>query len=164
MSRILICATAALLLSACQTYQPVPEGYSGPTATLFDSGTRVSGAKAQLFVAQEIDGNGIADSFGASAMASQGQGFRLNMQVVFRKLPVRQMKIKLYGGVATGAPIHALFDQLTGSVQSVDGIVDFAPVAGASYSVKGELKDAGSSIWIEDDATHQAVTNKLTAK
>jgi len=164
MSRILIGVTVALFLSACQTHQPVPEGYAGPTATLSDSGIGVSGAKAQLFVAQEIDGNKIVDSFGASASASQGQGFRLYLQVISRKLPVRQLKVKLYGGVATGAPIYALFDQLTGSVQSVDGIVDFTPVAGAAYTVKGDLRDTGSSIWIEDDATHQPVTNKITAK
>lgn len=163
MIRPLTCAILVLLLSACQTYTPVPEGYTGPVATLTDSGVSLSGSKAHLWVASEIDGKQIEDSFGASAMASHGQGFHLNMQVISRKLPVRPMKVKLRGDVATGAPIHAMFDKLTGSVQSVEGVVDFTPVAGAAYTVRGELKDAGSTIWIEDDATHQPVTTKITA-
>jgi len=87
------------------------------------------------------------------------------MSLTWRSLPARPSKIKLRGGEMTGAPITALFSQLTGSsLQPVEGIVDLVPTEGASYTVKGELKATGSSIWIEDDATHQPVTAKIIAE
>lgn len=155
---------AATVLAACQGFQPVPEGFTGPVAVITDSGERVSGSKAALFVVQQVDGNAIDDSFGASAGASRNQGFALNMVVVNRKVPVRPMKLRLHGGYATGAPIQGIFDQLTGSDLSVDGVVDFTPVAGGSYIVMGTLAKDGSSIWIQDQATGQPVTPKITGK
>jgi len=163
-SRTLVCVAIALFLVSCEAYQPVPPGYSGPTVALSDSGTQLSGTKAQLFVAEEMDGKSIENSFSESAAASKNRGFHLTMVLTSRNLPVRSMKIKLRGDVATGAPIHAMFEQLAGSVQSVQGVVDFAPIEGATYTVKGELKDAGSSIWIEDGATHQPVTTVVVSR
>lgn len=151
----------AILLHGCATYNPIPEGYTGPVATIADSGFAESNAKAQIFALMEIDGNKIQNSFGASAAASQNQGFRLTTRFVSRPIPARPMKVKLTGSHTTAAPIHALFSQASGSFFSVDGIVDFTPAPGGNYVVKGDLKKEGSSVWIEDTVTKQAVTQKV---
>jgi hypothetical protein len=153
-----------IFLTSCATYKPVPEGYSGPVATISDSGFAESGAKAQLFVLLEVDENRIQNSIGASAGASSGQGFALTTRVVSRQVPAKPMKLKLKGTHTTAAPIHAIVSQAAGTFFSVEGTVDFTPAPGGNYVVKGELKKEGSSVWIEDAVTSQPVTQKITGK
>lgn len=154
----------SLALVGCATYQPVPPGYTGPVATVSDSEFAEGRAKAQLFALIEVDGNGIANSFSASRSASYGQGFSLTTQFVSRQVPAKPMKVRLRASHITGAPIHALFSQATGNFFSVEGVVDFSPLPGGKYIVKGELKKDGSSVWIEDESTRQAVTEKVFKK
>ena len=42
------------------------------------------------------------------------------------------------------------------------GTVDFVPVAGAHYSLRGAISTEVSSVWIENDATHEVVGNKVS--
>lgn len=162
--KILLAAVLAVALAGCAAYQPVPSGYTGPVATVSDSAIAEDNKKAQLFVLEEIDGNRIPNSFGASARASEGKGFMLTTSVLDRQVPVKPMKVKLHASHTTGAPIQALFSQAAGTFFSVDGVVDFLPKADAKYVVKGELKKEGSSVWIEDAITHQPVTEKIVKK
>jgi len=155
-------AAVALALAGCAGYKPILDGYTGPVATVADSGFAEDGTKGQLFVLAEIDGNKIPDSFGASREASYGQGFRLNARFLERQVPARPMKVRLRGSHSTGAPIRAMSSQAAGTFFSVEGVVDFAPKANGKYVVKGELKKDGSSIWIEDAETNQVVTEKVT--
>ena len=154
--------TAAL--AGCANYKPVPEGYAGPVATISDSGIAEDGSKAQMFVVDQVDGNRIWNSFNASAQASSGQGFRLNARFIDRKVPAKPMKIGLKASHTTGAPIQALLSQAAGTFFSVEGVVDFSPKPNGRYVVKGELKKEGSSVWIEDVETKQAVTERVTKK
>ncbi|RVT47046.1 hypothetical protein ENE75_24435 [Rubrivivax albus] len=152
----------AVVISGCATYQPVPEGYSGPKAVLVDSGKYEDGSKAQLFAAVEVDGNQIENSFGASAYASQGRGFSLTMAVTEREVPARPMKVTLRASHTTAAPIHAIASQLAGTFFSVEGTVDFEPKPNVRYVVRGELKKGASSVWIEEALSGQPVTRKVT--
>jgi hypothetical protein len=151
----------AVALVGCATYQPVPEGYSGPTAVVVDSGKYEDSSKAQLFAMVEVDGNRIMNSFLASANASQGRGFSLSMSVSERSLPAKPMKVTLRGSHTTAAPIHAIASQMAGTFFSVEGVVDFEPKANARYVVRGELKKGASSVWIEDAGSGQVVTKKV---
>ena len=160
----ILSAVFSLALVGCATYQPVPPGYTGSVATVSDSGFSEGGTKAQLFVLAEIDGNLIANSFGASARASHGQGFSLTTRFVSRQIPAKPMKVTLRASHTTGAPIQALFSQAAGTFFSVDGVVDFSPLPDGKYIVKGELKKEGSSVWIEDASTSQPVTEKVFKK
>ena len=153
-----------ILLHGCAAYQPIPEGYKGPTATVTDSGFAENGSKAQFFVLAEINGNRIRNSFGASANASYGQGFALTPVYVQRKIPARPMQIKLVGSHATAAPIHSLFSRAAGTFLSVEGIVSFTPKPNGRYVIKGELKENGSSIWIEDAETREKITEVIAKK
>jgi hypothetical protein len=159
--RFLLTALLTTLLIGCATHKPVPKDYSGPIATIADSGLSEGSTKAQFFVLSEIDGNKIPTSVGASAGANSGQGFALKTNFVTRDVPAKPMKVKLLATHSTGAPIHAMFSQAIGTFFAVEGIVEFNPQPNGKYIVKGELKKEGSSVWIEDASTNQPVTEKV---
>jgi hypothetical protein len=162
MSRTLALLGFLLALAGCATYQPVPQGYTGPTASVRDSGFSEDGTKAQMFALMEIDGNRLSNAFVASAIASRGRGASLTTVYSERSVQVRPMQVMLRGSHATGAPIHAMASQMAGTFFSVEGAVTFTPTANGKYVVKGELKKEKSSVWIEDAETGQAVTEKVT--
>lgn len=110
----------------------------------------------------EIDGNRIANSFGASASASHGQGFALTMAVIDREVPAKPMRVTIKASHTTAAPIHAIASQMAGTFFSVEGVVDFDPKPNTKYVVRGELKKEGSAVWIEDVMSGQVVTQKIT--
>lgn len=58
----------AIVLVGCATYKPIPDGYTGPVASVTDSGRYEDGSKAQLFALTEIDSNRIMNSFWASRL------------------------------------------------------------------------------------------------
>lgn len=148
----------AVVLSGCASYEPVPKEYTGPTATVRDTGFSEDGTKAQMFAVTEIDGNRVMNAFWASAIASHGRGASLTTVFTERKVKAAPMKITLRASHATGAPIHALASQMAGTFFSVEGVVEFTPQAGNVYVVKGELKKEKSSVWIEDTATGRPAT------
>src|SRR5215203_6117068 len=137
--KLIISALLLAVFSGCANYKPVPEGYTGPVATVSDSGFAEDGSKAQLFVLDGVDGNRIANSFGASASASHGRGFALSMSIVDRQVPAKPMKVALRASHTTAAPIHAIASQMAGTFFSVEGVVDFTPQPNGKYVVKGEL-------------------------
>lgn len=154
------------------TKWPVPLASAGKTrlsvttqavATIADSGFSETDAKAQLFMVAEVDAQSIPNASSESSRASSGAGFRLSTRLTSREVPARALKLKLVGTHKTGAPIQSLFGMAAGTFFSVTGVVDFTPIAGGSYVVKGELKKEGSSIWIEDTATGRPVTEKVVA-
>jgi hypothetical protein len=160
---------AALILASsligCAAYQPVPEGYTGPTAKVADTGDYVDAyTKGQIFALMAVDGQRIKDSFWASNMASQGQGFTLSMDVQERKVPVRPMQVTLRGSHLTGAPIHAIMAKAAGTYFSVEGTVPFTPQADTLYVVKGVLGNGASSVWIEELISGKVVTDKVVEK
>ena len=149
-------------LGGCATYVPVPKEYTGPTATLKDTGFSEDGSKAQMFAATEIDGNRMMNAFWASAIASNGSGGSLTTVFTERKVKAEPMKVKLLGSHATGAPIHAIASKMVGTFFSVEGIVDFTPQPDGIYVAKGDLKKEKSSVWIEDTATGKPATQIIS--
>lgn len=151
----------AIVLVGCATYKPIPDGYTGPVASVTDSGRYEDGSKAQLFALTEIDSNRIMNSFWASANASQGRGFSLTMSITDRQIPAIPTKVTLKGSHTTAAPIHAIASQMAGTFFSVQGTVDFSPKPNGKYVVKGELKKGASTVWIEDSETGLLATEKV---
>ncbi|MBI3384488.1 MAG: hypothetical protein HY019_21020 [Aquabacterium sp.] len=160
MKKLLI-SLAITTLAGCATYKPIPENYAGPIATVVDSGQSEDSTKAQIFALTEIDGHGIRDSFGTSHQASYGQGASLRLEITERQVPAHAMKVKIRGSHATGAPIHELASRAAGTFFEVEGVVDFNPQADKRYKVVGTLSKRDSAVWIEDEATHQPVTQKV---
>ena len=158
MRKLIAAFALSLGLGACATYEPVPKEYTGPTASVTDSGASEDGTKARMFAFMAIDGNRIWNAFSASASASYGRGASLTTVFPERKVQARPMKVLIRGSHATGAPIHAMASQMAGTFFSVEGTVDFTPEAGSTYTVKGELAKEKSSVWIEDSSTGKPVT------
>jgi hypothetical protein len=164
MKHIALASLLSFVLLGCATYNPVPDNYTGPVATIADDIFSESGSQARMFAVVEVDGNVIANSFSESARASSGQGFRLSSRFVERAVPVKPVKLKLRASHATAAPIQAIFGQLAGDFYSVEGVVDFTAKPNGKYVVKGELKKEGSSVWIEDSDTGQPATKRVLSK
>lgn len=153
---------SAVFLASCATYQPVPDGYTGSTALVRDSGKYIDDwKKAEVFAITEIDGKKIKDTFQASHGASFGQGFNLNLEVTKRPVPARPMQVKIRGSHITGAPIQEIASRAAGTFFSVEGVVAFDPKPDMRYIVKGILQKNGSSVWIEEESSGQVVTDKV---
>jgi len=160
--KLLALGASLALLSGCATFEPVPKDYVGPTATIRDTGFSEDSRKAQMFAVVEIDGNGIMNAFGASAMASHGRGAALTTVYPQRRVKAAPMRLLLRGSHATGAPIHAIASQIAGTFFSVEGSVEFTPQPGGVYVVKGKLKRDESSVWIEDVSTGMPASTVVT--
>lgn len=150
-------ALAFLWLSGCATYRPIPEDYSGPTATVNDSGAVEDGTKAQLYVLAAIDGHAIKTSLDKTRDASHGKGFNLTAVVIGRRIQAKPTKVKLIATHVTAAPIHEFASRVAGIFFAVEGEVEFSPVADSTYVIRGDLQKEGSSVWIEDSQTKERV-------
>ena len=165
MKKECIALLAFLALSGCATtYNPIPEGYTGPTAKVSDSGLYEDNMKGQFFIMEAIDGNTIDNSIIATRKASHGKGFYLSSRYIDRLVPAKSMKVKLVATHQTAAPIHEITSRVLGTFFRVEGEVNFNPSPGGTYIVKGDLKKDGSSVWIEDENTKQIVTDKVVEK
>ncbi len=154
----------AVLLGGCATYKPVPDGYAGPTARIVDSSYQETGGKGRLYYVESVDGNKIENARNTTGQASYGRGFSLSTRGAIRDVPIRKMRLRLVGTHVTAAPIHELASRAIGEFWSVEGDIDFIPEAGKVYEVRGELKKAGSSVWIADQATGEPASEKISNK
>jgi hypothetical protein len=154
----------SIVLSGCAALEPVvPQGYSGPIATLRDDVLSESSSKAQIFALIAVDGKSVHNAVIETRSASQGRGFSIVLAPVSRQIPIRELKVKLIGTHATAAPIHEIASRAAGTFYSVEGETTFTPIQGHQYRVRGSLQKVGSSVWIEDEDTHEkfsAVTSK----
>lgn len=154
----------ALALHGCAPYKPVPEGYTGAVATVADSGTPGDGMKSEIFALVEVDENRIHNSFEASGPQMSGWRTVLTTRFISRPVQAKPMKVKLVGSHIHLDNMRAIVGQIAGSSFSVSGAVNFTPVSGGNYIVKGELKKGASTVWIEDRATGLPVTEKIVQK
>lgn len=148
---LLVCL---LLLAGCTT-KTVPDGFSGPTATVRDSyanfvkGGFFRSEKVDLFIMREMDGKYIDNSMLATYRASfkSSLGFALKPQALERRIPVRPMTITL--AVVTQ---YAAGGQYGGSREPetlVTRKIKLNPVAGETYVVKGRVEGGAASVWLE---------------
>ncbi|NCT84154.1 MAG: hypothetical protein GXC94_13485 [Comamonadaceae bacterium] len=149
-----------VLLSACAAMQPpVPESYSGPVAKVTDSMANVTSKQGDFCVLRSVDGRQISNSINETLERGRGKGFTLYAWITDRRIPAVPTQAGIKCQTVHAAPILAL----TGTVYSVEGTVDFRPVPDGRYVVKGVLAPTGSSVWIEDAVSGEAVTAKVTA-
>jgi hypothetical protein len=149
---------------------PAPAGMTSVTvttvavATIEDSGFVEDDTTAQFFVVKSVDGKSVPNSLRETAAASRGTGFNQNAVFTGREIPAKPTKLTLRGTHRAGAPILEIASRADGTFFSVEGDVQFTPVAGGRYVVKGELRKEGSSVWLEDAATGKVVTEKVRSK
>lgn len=154
----------ALAITGCASYKPIPENYTGPIATIADTGQSEDSTKAKIFAITEIEGNRITSSFEESRVASHNQGAHLQLTLADRQVTAKQMKVTIRGSHITGAPIHEIASRALGTFFAVEGVVEFNPIPNGKYAVVGNLAKGNSSVWIEDAVTKMPVTDKVSSK
>jgi hypothetical protein len=120
-----------------------------------------SGSKADLFVAEQLDGRDVDNSIRQTQRASHGRGFALTVIPFERPVVAGQlMKLGVKGRTIFAAPIQAM----TSSVYQVKGIVEFTPQPNARYVIRGEFGEDYSAVWVEDINNKTVVGNKVEVK
>ena len=140
---------ALLSLSGCVT-APIPEGYSGPVATIRDTAVSESGTRAQFYFVSAIDGQPIRTILGATRQANSGRGFALSPVPFSRDIPAKPTTFTIEGKIGYGAPIQEIANMAT--VYTVQKKVTFTPQSNTTYTVKGTLTADRKEVWIEDSA------------
>ena len=155
---VVIVATAATL-GAC-TSSPIPDGYTGPIASVTDSMTQRSATSVDIFYLAKIDGRSIDESLSATRSRNYGRGFAMDPVIVSRDVPAREETFTIVGRTDYAAPILALVNK----VYEVSGETRFAPEPNKAYMVRGTLGDEGSAVWIEERDSGKLVGRKIEVK
>jgi len=156
-----IIASAALLLAGCAGLQPAtPPDYAGPTANVADQTVPVSGQLLHVFEMVQVDGRRLLSTSMATVRANQGRGFTVAPVALTNELPLRPARVRLQAATQYAAPMLAL----TRPTCQTQGDVAFTPEAGKAYRVAGRVTAEACEAWIEDLATKQPVTEKVSGK
>lgn len=145
--RYAILTAIVLMLAGCAS-NPLPDDYAGQTALVKDSHANYvepDGMKpehVELYAMMELDGKIIRNAVGSTTGASVNAG---QMRVIggVRRVPIRTMKVGLRAFVYYPSLFAKNF------VHDTRRTVNFMPVAGETYVVRGRLADTGSDVWIE---------------
>lgn len=154
-------AAATLALAGCAGLEPAtPPGYSGPTVNVADQAVQVSGQLLHVFEMTQVDGRRLATTSMATVRANHGRGFSVAPVALSNELPLRPARVQLLATTQYAAPILAM----TRPTCRAQGEVDFRPEAGKAYRVAGRIAPEACEAWIEELATKQPVTPKVSGK
>ena len=132
------------------------QGASAPIATIRDGGRRESSSKVLFFFVQEVNGKSVENSLSVTSEENSGQGMHVTPIFVERQvLAEGELRLKLRAEVHFGAPILALIN--IGKNYEATEVIRLEPKPNAVYVVNGELSEARSAVWLEDDATGEKV-------
>lgn len=137
---------AALFTSGCASYNPIPDGYSGAKARIQDSAIEHSSKKADFFFVGAVNGHEIENSVMVTAHFNYGRGFLMEPKTIAREIPAQPTTLTIVGRTVYAAPIL----DLTNTVYRLKGDIQFTPGADKFYTVKGELGEEHSAVWIEE--------------
>jgi hypothetical protein len=120
-----------------------------------------SGSKADMFVAEQLNGTDVDNSIRGSRQASNGRGFALTAVQFGRPIVAGQpLTVGVRGRTVFAAPIQAL----TSTVYQVKGTIVFVPQPNVTYVVRGEFGEEYSAVWVEDSATKSIIGKKVEVK
>ena len=156
-----LAALGATLLAGCAVFEPAtPPDYTGPTANVADQAVPVSAQLLHIFEITHVDGRKLSSTSMATVGPGQGRGPATQPIALTNELPLRPARLQLQAATQYAAPIQAMRSPTC----RVQGEVDFTPEAGKAYRVAGRVDAEACEAWIEDLATHQAVTAKVSGK
>lgn len=151
-----------LALAGCASFkgfQPAtPDGYDGPTVNVADQTVPVSGTLAHVFEMTQIDGRRLLSTSIATLQANQGRGFSETPVALSNEVPPQPARVQLQVTTQYAAPLLAMQNPTCRSV----GEVSFTPEAGKRYIVNGRIAADVCEVWIEDAASKQPVTDKVS--
>jgi hypothetical protein len=149
-------AATAILVTGCVT-NPVPEGYNGPLAKVYDTFTKRSDRAADFFYVEAVDGKQVENTLRVTTAANYGRGFAMDSAGYVRDVPAASATYTLVGRTHYAAPIL----ELTNPVYQVKGSITFTPAPNRNYAIRGELKPDHAVIWVEDVEAKAVVGNKI---
>lgn len=156
--RFVLSILASLFLVGCATYNPIPDGYTGPISTVRETSSNfIAGTRAHYFSIIKIDDKSVSSSFVETRTKYLGQRTHFSPIMVEHKVLPKNQKFLLLGYVFYPTDAQGLFDKNV----NVKGVLEFAPKESALYFVRGKLGGKESSIWIEDVAGN-VVKQKFT--
>jgi len=139
--------TAMLALAGCQSTADLA---SLPHATLVGTHIEVDRDRTDTFRALAINGRNV--------LPIVDQPVKLIGHDATNLLPSGQgVRVEVEGLAAYDQSLH----RLLWDPMRAQGVIEFVPQAGAVYSVRGSVTPEVSSVWIEDDATHEAIGRKI---
>lgn len=152
----------AAFLGGCVSYDPaVPEGYAGPVVLVKDTAKIYSNSKGDFFYLTIVDGRRIKDSRSSSENNSYAYGPPLIPVILERNIPAKKSIVTIVGRTIDEAPLVIVVFH---TVYEVTGEVVFEPEVGKTYLVKGQLGEKYSAVWIEEEISHEIVTERVEIK
>ena len=140
--------TLMLALAGCQS---TPDLATLPHATLVGTHADGGGDRTDTFRALTVDGHNV--------LPIVDQPVKLIGHDATDLLPAGQaVRVEVEGLAAYSESLH----RLMWDPMRAQGVVEFVPQAGTTYSVRGSIAPEVSSVWIEDNATHEAVGRRIT--
>ena len=137
-------------LAGCQAFAPAPDPATLPHATIV--GTHVDAdQRVDTFRVLKVDGHVVLPYSDEPAKLI---GHDASDLVVAG----RTVRVEVEGFGFYGNTMRRMF----WDPMRAQGVVEFVPVAGATYSLHGAIAPELSSVWIENDATHEVVGQKIS--
>lgn len=143
--------TISTLVAALAGCQATPDLATLPHATVAGTHVDVDGDRVDTFRVLAIDGRSVLPvtdqpvkliRHDATDVVAAGHGVRLEVE----------------GFAFYDSTGHRMF----WSPMRAHGVVEFVPVADAKYSLHGSVTPTLSSVWVENDATHDVVGNRIS--
>lgn len=151
---VVLCALGALF-SSCAPYQ-LPEGYTGPTASIRSTGKSVNSVKAEGYYILEVNGK-FANHSPMGTARGAGMGVVIKEQTL--QVPSEPLNLTLSGGNIYAADGVAMADSMIGGNHQVSGDVSFTPKPNGDYSVTGVTGKERCAVWIVDNKTGKVVSS-----
>lgn len=159
-----LAALAAALLAGCSGYGAFEPATSpddtGPTVNVADQAQRVSGQRLHIFEIVQVDGRRLSSTSMATLRGKQDGGFAAVPVALTNELPLRPVRLRLQAATQYASPVLALQSPTC----QVQGEVDFRPAAGQAYRVAGRITADMCEAWVEDLATQQPVTARVSGR
>ena len=144
---------SCLALTACQGFGPVPQDVVALRPHASISGSHVDlDDRISTFRLTAIDG------WPVDRAANQDPSKTLGVDSVNKVEAGHAVRVEFEGLTRYRNSVKTLF----WATHGVDGSVEFVPAVDARYVVRGEIGEGGSSVWLENDATHEVVVRKFT--
>jgi len=153
---------AMLLLAGCAAGNPLPSSYSGPTATVQDSGHYEDDHRAVLFYVEEFNSKPINESLSETRARNRGFGREMHLWMVQREVPAEKVRLLLKGRVLYPAPIEEIVH--LNSMYSAAQLIELDAKPGVVYLVNGKLAGKDSAVWLEELKTKEKVGTPISAK
>lgn len=150
--RVLPIPLSCLVLAACSSLPP--QDFSNrPHASLVGSHVDAGADRIDTFRVTALNG------WPVNRAAEQDPAHSLGVDSLNAVEPGRPLRVEFEGLTRYGNAVRSLF----WNARRVEGSVELVPAADARYVVRGDLDaQAGPTVWLEDERTHDVIGRKFT--